>query len=103
MEKRRRATVRNKKQRGPISLEEKHENFIEAVRNEKREMQAAIKQGENELQWKEKTVNRNTYNISSIKRVTRTFLENSRRRSCETSSKKCRKKCAARALLFFAN
>ena len=66
-------------------------------------MQAAIKQGENELQWKEKTVNRNTYNISSIKRVTRTFLENSRRRSCETSSKKCRKKCAARAKLFFAN
>ena len=43
-------------------------------------MQAAIKQGENELQWKEKTVDRNTYNISSIKRVTRTFLENSRRR-----------------------
>ena len=35
VEKRRRATVRNKKQRGPISLEEKHENFIAAVRNEK--------------------------------------------------------------------
>ena len=49
-------------------------------------MQAATKKGEIELQWKEKIVNRNTYNISSIKRVTRTFLENSRRRSCETSS-----------------
>ena len=43
-------------------------------------MQAATKQGENELQWKEKTVNRNTYNISSIKRLARAFLENPRRR-----------------------
>ena len=33
-------------------------------------------QGENERQWK--IVNRNTYNISSIKRVTMRFLEVSR-------------------------
>ena len=33
-------------------------------------------QGENERQWKK--VNENTYNISSIKRVTKKFLEVSR-------------------------
>ena len=34
-------------------------------------------QGENERKWKKKSeqVNKNTYDISSIKRVTRKFLE----------------------------
>ena len=35
-------------------------------------------QGKNERQWKKEMVNLNTYNISSIKRVTRKFLEVSR-------------------------
>ena len=32
-------------------------------------------QGENERQWKKQIVNENTYDISSIKRVTKKFLE----------------------------
>ena len=39
-------------------------------------MLAAQMQGENEWQWKK--VNGNTYDISSIKRVTKKFLEVSR-------------------------
>ena len=54
-------------------------------------------QGENE--WQRKKVNRNSYNISSIKRVTRTFhfvvVQN--------NGKEMYKKCVARAKLFFAN
>ena len=76
MEKRKRARVRNRKQRGPVSLQEKHENFIAAVRN------AKCKRPPNKVKMsgteKKKTVKRNTYNIFSIKRVTRTLLENSR-------------------------
>ena len=44
-------------------LEEQQENFVAAV----------TMQGENERQWKK--VNWNTYDISSIKRVTKNFLE----------------------------
>ena len=59
-------------------------------------------QGENERQWKR--VNENMYDISSIKRVTRSFwkfhvvvVQNNGKEIPE-------KKCAARAkLLFFAN
>ena len=43
----------------PISFEEKHENFI-----------AAVKMGGSQTK-----VNRNRYNISSTERVTRKFLE----------------------------
>ena len=53
------------------SIEEKHENFIAAVK--KRDIKGSGHQGENERQCKKKNVNRNTYNISSIKRVTRKF------------------------------
>ena len=49
-------------------------------------------QGENE--GCEKTLYRNTYNISFLKRVTRKFLEISR------CSRKAKKKCAAGAKLF---
>ena len=53
-------------------------------------------QGENEQQWK------NTDDILTIKRVTKKFLEVS---SCSSAkqgqSKKCTKKCAARAKLLF--
>ena len=51
MDNRERARVRDKIQRTPISLEEKHENFIAAVR--KSEMLAATDQGQNERQWKQ--------------------------------------------------
>ena len=50
MDNRERVTARDKTQRKPISLEEKHENFIAAVR--KSEMLAATDQGQNEQQWK---------------------------------------------------
>ena len=51
----------------------------------------------------DKIANRNTYVISSIKRVTRKFQEISPC-SCKTKAKQCTKKCAAHAklwLLFF--
>ena len=50
-----------------------------------------------------KKMNRNIYDISSIKRVTRKFQEISRFSRAE-KGQKCTKKCAARAkLVFFAN
>ena len=49
----------------------------------------------------EKKVNRTTYNISSIKRVTRKFLEVSRCRRAKQRQRNVQKKCAARAKLFF--
>ena len=52
----------------------------------------------------EKKVNENTYNISSIKRVTKNFLEISRCSRAKQRQRNVQKKCAARAkLLFFAN
>ena len=60
-------------QRRPISFEEKHENFVAAVR--KGEMLAATKM---KMSGSETKVNRNRYNISSTERVTRKFLEVSR-------------------------
>ena len=54
-------------------MEEKHKNFVAAVT---KRGNASWRQGENEQQRKK--VNRNTYNNSSIKRITRTFLEVSR-------------------------
>ena len=49
----------------------------------------------------EKKVNRTTYNISSIKSVTRKFLEVSRYRRAKQRQRNVQKKCAARAKLFF--
>ena len=51
-----------------------------------------------------KKVNRKTYNISSMKPVTRKFLEGSRcshAKKTTTTAKKCTKNCAARAKFFF--
>ena len=45
--------------------------------------------------------NENTYDISTIKRVTKKFLEVSRCRSCKTTAQKCTKERAARAKLIF--
>ena len=49
----------------------------------------------------EKKVNRNTYNISSIKHVTRKFLEVSRYIRAKQRQRNVHKGCAARAKLFF--
>ena len=48
-----------------------------------------------------KKVNRNTYKISSIKRVTRKYLEVSRCSRAQQRQRSVQKKCAARAKLFF--
>ena len=58
-------------------------------------------------QWKvkmsgsEKKVNENTYDISSIKRVTKKFLEVSRCSRAKQRQRNVQKKCAARAKLLF--
>ena len=70
MENRERAKARDKKQRRPISSEEKRENFIAVVRNW--EMLATTKV---KMRGSKKKVNGNTFKISSIKLVTREFLE----------------------------
>ena len=49
----------------------------------------------------EKKVNRTTYNISFIKRVTRKFLEVSCCRRAKQRQRNVQKKCAARAKFFF--
>ena len=56
-------------------------------------------QGEDERQWKK--VNGNTYDISSIKRVTKKFLEVSRCSRAKQQQRNVQKKCAARAKLLF--
>ena len=55
-------------------------------------------QGENERQWK--TVIGNTYDISSVKRVTKKFLEVSRCSRAKQWQRNVQKKCAGRAKLF---
>ena len=92
-----RARARDKNQRRPISLEEKHKQFIAVVR--KRE-NASYHRGENERQREEK-VNRNTYNILPIKRVTRKFLEVSLCSFWKTTAKTYAKK--AKKKLFLAS
>ena len=49
----------------------------------------------------EKKVNENTYDISSIKRVTKKFLEVSRCSRAKQRERNVQKKCAARAKLLF--
>ena len=76
-------------------LEEQHENFLAAVR--KWEILAATKVKMSE--WKK--VNNNRYDISSIKRVTRKFLEVSPCGRAKQRQRNVQKKVAARAKLFF--
>ena len=49
----------------------------------------------------EKKVNENTYNIFSKKRVTKKFLEVSRRSRAKQRQRNVQKKCAAHAKLLF--
>ena len=51
----------------------------------------------------EKKVNENTYNISSIKRVTKRFLEVSRFSRAKQRQRNVQEKCTAHAKLLFAN
>ena len=55
--------------------------------------------GENERQWKK--VNKNTYDISSIKHVTRKRLEVSRCFRAKQRQRNVQRKCVARAKLLF--
>ena len=50
---------------------------------------------------KKKTVNKDTYNISSTKRVTKKFLEVSRCRRTKQRKRNVQKKCTTRAKVFF--
>ena len=52
---------------------------------------------------KKKKVNKNTYDTSSIKRVTRKFLDVLRCIRSKQRQRNVQKKCAARAKLLFAN
>ena len=54
-------------------------------------------QGKNERQWKK--VNRNTYDISSIKHVTKKFLEGSCCSRAKQRQRNVQQKCAAHAKL----
>ena len=78
-------------------LEERHENFVAAVR--KWEMLAAtkVKMSGNE----KKSEQEHVYDISSSKRVTRKFLEVSRCGRTKQRHRNVEKKCAARAKLLF--
>ena len=49
----------------------------------------------------EKKVNKKRYDISSKERVTSRVSGSFTLKSCKTTAKKCTKKCAARAKLFF--
>ena len=64
---------------------------------EKMRNASGVKMSDNE----KKKVNKNTYDISSIKRVTRKFLEVSRFSGAKQRQKNVQKKCAARAKLLF--
>ena len=103
MDNRERARERDKSQRRPISLEEKQKHFIAAVG---KRGNASCHQLKVKVSGREKKVNRNTYNISSIKRGTGKFLKVSRcirskQRQRNVLKKRRKKKCAARAKYFF--
>ena len=87
MDNRERARARDKKQRRRISLKEQHENYVVALI--KRETLATSKvkmRGSKEKRKLRRKLFVNTYDISSMKRV--------------TTAKKCRRKYVARAKSF---
>ena len=80
-------------------LEGQHEKFVAAVR--KREILAATKVKMSRSEKKKK--NKNTYDISFIKRVTRTFLELSRCSRAKQGQRNVQKKRNARSELLFCS
>ena len=90
MDNRERARARDKKQRRPISLEEKHENFISGEKKERRAATKVKISGSHKKSEQER-----------IKRVTRKFLEVSRCSRAKQRRRNVQKKCAACAKLLF--
>ena len=64
---------------------------------------ASAHQCKMKMSGSEKKVNKKTYDISSIKRVTKTFLEVSRCSRAKQWQRNVQKKCAALQSCFFAN
>ena len=64
-------------------------------------MLAATNAIKGKMSGSEKKVNEKTYGISSIKRVTKKFLEVSRCSRAKQQQRNVQKKCAARAKLLF--
>ena len=65
-------------------MEEQHENFVAAGRKSEKLAATKVKMSGSE----KKKVNKNTYDISSIKRVTRKFLGSFTMKSCKATAKK---------------
>ena len=76
-------------------LEKQHENFVAAVRKWEMPAVTTLK-----VSGCEKKGNTNTYDISSIKRVTRKFLGVLRCSRAKQQQRNVQKKCAARAKFF---
>ena len=93
MDNRERARARDKKQRRPISLEEKHENFISGEKKERRAATKVKISGSHKKSQKSEQ--------ERIKRVTRKFLEVSRCSRVKQRRRNVQKKCAACAKLLF--
>ena len=85
---------RERKRKKEKLLEKQHENFVAAVR--KWEMLAVTTL---KVSGCEKKGDTNTYDISSIKRVTRKFLGVLRCSRAKQQQRNVQKKCAARAKL----
>ena len=64
-------------------------------------MLAATTQMQSENEWQWKAVNENTYDISSIKSLTKKFLEVSRCSRAKQRQRNVQKQCAAGAKLLF--
>ena len=80
-------------------LEEQHEKFRSGGDKMRNSSGHQYMQGENECS--EKKVNAYTDDISSIKRITKKFLEVSRCSRAKQWQRNVQKKCAARAKLLF--
>ena len=80
-------------------LEEQHKKFRSGGDKMRNSSGHQYMQGENECS--EKRVNVYTDDISSIKRITKMFLEVSRHSRAKQWQRNVQKKCAARAKLLF--
>ena len=78
-------------------LEEQHKNVVAAVTKMRN---ASGQQCKVKMSGSEKKVKKKTYDTSSIKRVTRKFLEVSRCSRAKKRQRSVQKKCAARAKMF---
>ena len=86
------------KTKGDIFSEEQHENFVAAADKMRN---ASGHQCKVKMSGGEKKVNKKTCDISSIKRVAKTFLDVLRCGRAKQRQRNVQKKCAARAKLLF--